>query len=329
MLRTTTARVLRSTPHPRLPLIFASVPRSLTSLTRVSSTAPSSSDSPNATNTISESEIAHFSSLSAHWWDPTGEFGLLHRMNPSRIEFMNDSLLDVELLPKSKWLRGKQVLDVGCGGGIFAESIARLGATTLAIDASPSNISVAQTHASLDPSLNLVNSQTPRPDSLTSSSSSTTTRTTTIGSLEYRHCAAEDLVREGKQFDVVCAMEVIEHVEDPRGFLDCLLKLTKPGGHLLLSTISRTPLAKLLTITLAENVLRLVTPRTHTYSKYLKPSELREYFEGEKGWKGMKQRGCLYDPFAGKWRLLGEGEYAGMGEMCNYFAGIRKPLDEK
>lgn len=225
----------------------------------------------------------------------------------------------------------------------FAQSIARLGANTLAIDASPSNVSVAQTHATLDPSLNLINSQIPRPSSLSSLSTPPTR-----GSLEYRHCAAEDLEQEGKQFDVVCAMEVIEHVEDPRGFLECLMNLTKvtslpssslsshrsltnlpsffqPGGHLLLSTISRTPLAKFLTITMAESVLRLVTPKTHTYHKYLKPCELQEFFE-EKGWWGMETRGCIYDPIKGGWRLLGMGEYAGMGEMVNYFAGVRKPL---
>lgn len=175
------------------------------------------------------------------------------------------------------------------------------------------------------------------------------------GSLEYRHCAAEDLVTEGQQFDVVCAMEVIEHVEDPRGFLECLMRLTKvsnslslslcassgpscipdrvvqfsqPGGHLLISTISRTLVAKFLTITMAEHVLRLVTPGTHTYSKYLRPEEVRDFFEREHGWHdcGFEQRGCVYDPFAGKWRLLGEGEFGGFGELANYFAGIRKPL---
>ncbi|GAA5848856.1 hypothetical protein JCM3766R1_003341 [Sporobolomyces carnicolor] len=280
------------------------------------------------TNTISDSEIAHFSALSAHWWDPTGEFGLLHRMNPSRIEFMRDSLVKVRELPNTNWLRGKRVLDVGCGGGIFAESIARLGAQTLAIDASSANILTAQTHASLDPKLNLVNSPIPRPSHLDVVATESAPTRVAAGSLEYRHCAAEDLVTEGQQFDVVCAMEVIEHVEDPRGFLECLMRLTKPGGHLLISTISRTLVAKFLTITMAEHVLRLVTPGTHTYSKYLRPEEVRDFFEREHGWHdcGFEQRGCVYDPFAGKWRLLGEGEFGGFGELANYFAGIRKPL---
>ncbi|GAA5959007.1 hypothetical protein JCM8115_000722 [Rhodotorula mucilaginosa] len=287
----------------------------------VSSTRPALADGPRPTNTISSDEIAHFSRLSAHWWDPTGEFGLLHRMNPARIEFLKGELLRVEELGGPRWLEGKDVLDVGCGGGIFAESLARLGANTLAIDASGSNVTTAQAHAALDPSLRVVNSPFPSP---TSSASSAPPRSNT---LEYRHTAAEKLVEEGKTFDVVCAMEVIEHVEDPRGFLECLMQLTKPGGHLLLSTISRTPLARLLTITLAEDVLRLVTPGTHTYHKYLKPSELRDFFVTEKHWTEFETRGCPYDPIAGKWRLLEVGQLGGAGELVNYFAGVRRPLE--
>jgi len=205
------------------------------------SPSPTSPDASSSTNTISQAEIDHFSALAANWWDPTGEFGLLHRMNPARIDFLRDELLRVEELDGARWLQGRQVLDVGCGGGIFAEvrpllarprspcrqadhlpslqSLARLGADTTAIDAAGQNITMAQTHAALDPSLHVLNSPIPSRSSRSASSSRNT--------LEYRHCAAEDLVREGKQFDVVCAMEVVEHVEDPRGFLECLMQLTK------------------------------------------------------------------------------------------------------
>lgn len=99
----------------------------------------------------------------------------------------------------------------------------------------------------------------------------------------------------------------------------------QPGGLLLVSTISRTPLAQLLTITLAENVLRLVTPGTHTYSKYVKPDELQSFFD-DKGWYGMERRGCIYDPIKAGWRLLGMGDLGGLGEQVNYFAGVQKPL---
>ncbi|GAA5978223.1 hypothetical protein JCM11641_001140 [Rhodosporidiobolus odoratus] len=308
-LRTTPTRRIASA---RFPPFFPSAPLSTSSQTL---STPAS-----GTNTISDSEIAFFSSLSAEWWNPKGEFGLLHRMNPARIQCLRDELLKERELPTARWLEGKDVLDVGCGGGIFAESLARLGATTLAIDASASNVTVAQTHAALDPSLHVFNSPIPArfsPSSPSGNASST---------LEYRHCAAEDLVKERRQFDVVCAMEVVEHVEDPRGFLDCLGELLKPGGLLLLSTISRTPLAKLLTITLAEDVMRLVSPGTHTYHKYIKPSELVDFFD-QKGWQETEVRGCPYDPIAGKWRLLETEQYGGAGSLVNYFAAVRKPLE--
>ncbi|KAL8293277.1 hypothetical protein RQP46_000971 [Phenoliferia psychrophenolica] len=296
-------------------------------LRRPLSTAAAASSSPHApppaagtgTNTISASEIAHFSSLAAHWWDPTGEFALLHRMNPARVQFVRDSILRTEELGGgARWLEGRSVLDVGCGGGIFAEALSRLGASTLAIDASPVNIRVAQSHAALDPSF-----VSPSPSPSSSLSPSLPPRRS--NSLEYRHTAAENLVKEGQQFDVVCSMEVLEHVEDAHGFLDCLSDLTKPGGLLLLSTINRTPLSHLLSITMAEDILRLVTPGTHTYSKFVKPEELQTYFDA-KGWYSMERRGCPYDPIKGGWRLMGQGDLGGLGEMGNYFAGVRKPL---
>ncbi|GAA5910784.1 hypothetical protein JCM6882_002077 [Rhodosporidiobolus microsporus] len=329
MLRTSATRALNASrtvrpariARPALLASFSSSPSSShSSSSPLSSASNGSANTSSGTNTISAEEIAFFSSLSAEWWNPKGEFGLLHRMNPARVQCLRDELLKERELPSARWLEGKSVLDVGCGGGIFAESLARLGANTLAIDASASNITVAQTHASLDPSLRVLNSAIPSPFASSPLPSSTTQNT-----LEYRHCAAEDLVKEGKQFDVVCAMEVIEHVEDPRGFLDCLGDLLKPGGVLLLSTMSRTPLAKLLTITLAESVFRLVSPGTHTYHKYIKPAELSAFFE-EKGWGEVEVRGCPYDPLGGKWRLLHPGQLGGVGELVNYFAAVRKPV---
>lgn len=123
-------------------------------------------------------------------------------MNPSRIKFLKESLLLAAELPPlpGKWLSGKSILDVGSGGGIFSESLARLGGKVLGVDAAGINVKVATEHAKRDRMLR---------------------------GLEYRHCAAEDLVKEGRKFDVVCAMEVLEHVEDPRGFLQCLMDLTE------------------------------------------------------------------------------------------------------
>lgn len=161
--------------------------------------------------------------------------------------------------------------------------------------------------------------------------------------LEYRHTSAEALRDAGEKFDVVCSMEVLEHVDQPGPFLQCLGDMVRPGGHLVLSTISRTPLAQLLTLTLAEDVLRLVTPGTHTYSKFVRPEELRRYVHEEMGgfdvWERPSDaadirvgevgetRGIIYDPLGGRWRLTpgAEGTFIKtLGEGVNYMFHARK-----
>lgn len=268
---------------------------------------------------------------------------------------------------------------------VRAQSLARLGASTLGIDATPSNIPLAQTHQLLDAFLT-----SPPPASHPD-----------FPRLEYRHQTAEDLLQnDGGEaaFDVVCAMEVLEHVDDPKGFLLDLTKLVKvsgdfvhygnrsfllygkrsrvvlvdplcrlvspiprspsprrvsveplshhysswscpsqPGGHLVLSTISRTPLAHLLTITFAETLLRLVSPGTHTSSKFVKPSELDAFFDsigwndsgiaGYNGASGVREsRGIIYVPWKGKWELVGRnvGE---AGKAVNFLYYVRRPKD--
>ncbi|KAL1747633.1 S-adenosyl-L-methionine-dependent methyltransferase [Schizophyllum fasciatum] len=276
---------------------------------------------------VNPAEIAFFSKLSSQWWDETGEFGFLHRMNPLRVQFIRDKLHEVALDQKVEDFRGAsgegpspeaalrdlKVLDVGCGGGLLSESLARLGAKTLAIDASHSNIQIASLHASSDPSL--------------------------ARNLEYRHSAAEALVEEGNQFDVVCSMEVLEHVDHPAAFLDTCSRLVKPNGHLFLSTIARTPLAYFLTIFMAESVLGKVSQGTHTYSKYINPSELMAHFQEvspqwiKKGWVGSslpmrmqaETRGMIYNPLSGRWSLAPRGMWA--SEDCNYVFWVRKPAD--
>ncbi|KAG6909019.1 hypothetical protein DXG01_002405 [Tephrocybe rancida] len=209
--------------------------------------------------TANASEIAHFSRLSSQWWDERGEFSFLHKMNPVRVQFIREKLVEVSLrehegeeVQVPKGLRGLNILDVGCGGGLLSESLARLGANTLGIDASESNIKIAQLHAANDPKLER---------------------------LSYLNAPAETLVESSKRYDVVCSLEVLEHVDNPATFLSTCAELVKPGGHLFLSTISRTPLAYLLTIFLAEDVLRKVSRGTHTYSKFIKPTELVAFFQ--------------------------------------------------
>lgn len=213
------------------------------------------------------------------------------------------------------------------------QTLARLGGDVVAIDASAHNIAIARTHASCDPLLPFVDEHGAGPS----------TPASIPGRLEYRHTSAEALHAAGEKFDVVCSMEVLEHVDQPGEFLKCLGDMVKPGGHLAMSTISRTPLAQLLTITMAEDILRFVTPGTHHYHKYVRPEELRRFVAKEMGghavWEANEDasdirvgevgetRGIIYDPLGGRWRLWPgvEGTWAkGMGELCNYMYHAKK-----
>ncbi|KAJ8586755.1 ubiquinone biosynthesis O-methyltransferase [Rhizopogon salebrosus TDB-379] len=299
--------------------------------------------------TVNAAEIAHFSRLSSSWWDERGELAMLHRMNPVRMRYIREKLLESasedqgedarrEMESRREVLTGMDVLDVGCGGGLLSESLARLGAHTLGIDASESNIGIASTHAAIDPQL--------------SSSGK---------SLEYRHTCAEQLVKEPKLFDVVCSMEVIEHVDNPSAFLSACAQLVKPGGHLFLSTIARTPLSYFLTIVAAEHILREVAVGTHTFSKYIDPSELISFFQNyrpspsspstptnlgdidsgvpPRPWitrtyaHGLptrleaEVRGIVYIPWTGEWKLMPRSSTPWGAAQCNYLFWVRRPMD--
>ncbi|KAG5636910.1 hypothetical protein H0H81_006445 [Sphagnurus paluster] len=284
--------------------------------------------------TVNAAEIAHFSRLSSQWWDEQGEFAFLHKMNPVRVQFIREKLLEVareehegEDALSSKGLHGLDVLDVGCGGGLLSESLARLGANTLGIDASESNVKIAKLHASADPKLER---------------------------LSYVNTAAESLLESPKRYDVVCSMEVLEHVDNPASFLSTCAELVKPGGHLFLSTISRSPLAYFLTIFLAEDLLRKVSRGTHTYSKFIKPTELVAFFQKHhssasadpqylehatlsRPWispqassvspprKEAEVRGLIYHPLQSKWLLAPRDAWGATD--CNYIFWTRKPSE--
>ncbi|KAG8908639.1 Hexaprenyldihydroxybenzoate methyltransferase, mitochondrial [Tulasnella sp. 403] len=292
-----------------------------------------------AFSSANPSEIAFFSKLSQQWWNESGEFAQLHAMNPVRVKYIRDKLVhslrdDANTVEEgeaairakgTKVLSGLDVLDVGCGGGLLCESLARLGARTLGIDASASNVAIASLHASQDPRL--------------SSSSPSTATDSPI--LRYLHTTSEELLASKEassppQFDVVCSMEVLEHVDHPAQFLRTCAELVKPGGHIFLSTISRTPLARFLTITMAEDVLRMVSRGTHSYDKFIKPSELVAFFRKDLSWissvgEGVSNlpysqaelRGMMYLPWAGEWILTPRG--APLELDCNYLFWARKP----
>ncbi len=198
------------------------------------------------TKTVEPAEIAHFAKDSSSWWDPEGPFRPLHWMTPVRMEFIRDQVtahfgLGVSLSP----LKGLTAVDIGCGGGLACEPIARMGAKTTGVDADGNAIAVARAHAA-EQGLDIT----------------------------YIHGAAEDLVDQKKTYDVVLALEVIEHVSDPDAFISLCSNLLKPGGLLIISTLNRTWKSYALAIVVSEHIVHWTPKGTHDWNKFIKPSEL-------------------------------------------------------
>ena len=202
-------------------------------------------------------EIQKFSELAHRWWDPTSEFRPLHEINPLRLEWINARVP----------LVGKQVCDVGCGGGILAESIAKKGATVTGIDLSEKALKVADLH-SLESGIKV----------------------------RYELISAEELAaREAGQYDVVTCMEMLEHVPDPAAIVQACAKLVKPGGHIFFSTLNRNPKSYLFAIIGAEYVLGLLPRGTHDYAKFITPAELSG-FARTAGLEVEALKGMTYNP---------------------------------
>ncbi len=202
-------------------------------------------------------EIQKFSELAHRWWDPTSEFRPLHEINPLRLEWINARVP----------LAGKQVCDVGCGGGILAESIARKGATVTGIDLSEKALKVADLH-SLESGIKV----------------------------RYELISAEELAaREAEQYDVVTCMEMLEHVPDPAAIVKACAKLVKPGGHIFFSTLNRNPKSYLFAIIGAEYILGLLPRGTHDYAKFITPAELSS-FTRTAGLEVQALKGMTYNP---------------------------------
>ncbi len=216
---------------------------------------------------IVSSEAAHFGAMAGDWWDPDGASAMLHKLNPVRLAYIRDMIdqhfhLDEHAL---KPLAGKRALDVGCGAGLLAEPLARLGAEVTAVDAAPELIAAAQAHAAGQGL-----------------------------SIDYRAVGVEDL---GGAFDLVTALEVIEHVADPQAFVRSLVARLASGGLLILSTPNRTAWSKLLTITLAEGAGRI--PRgTHDYEKFIDPDAMRGLL-AKAGMEVIDVEGIAFSPTRG------------------------------
>ena len=228
---------------------------------------------------VDAAEVAKFSELAHRWWDQESEFKPLHQINPLRLSWIQETVS----------LAGKRVLDVGCGGGILSDAMARAGANVLGIDMSAKALGVAQLHA-------------------------LEVQTQGIG---FREITAEDLADEQPgQFDVVTCMEMLEHVPDPASVVQACAKLVKPGGHVFFSTINRNPKAFMLAIVGAEYVLGMLPKGTHEFAKFIKPSELAGFCR-QADLVVERMRGLEHNPLSGRYWLSAD-------TSVNYMVSTRK-----
>jgi 2-polyprenyl-6-hydroxyphenyl methylase/3-demethylubiquinone-9 3-methyltransferase len=229
---------------------------------------------PSAT-TINDDEVAKFQAMAAEWWDPNGKFKPLHMMNPIRLDYIVSqiALENDRNIKTPKPFAGLRILDIGCGGGLLSEPMARLGADVVGADAAAGNIPVAQAHA-----------------------------TQSGLTIDYRHTAAEDLVSQDEKFDVILNMEVVEHVSDPSAFISACQQLLNPGGMMICSTINRNPKSYLAAIIGAEHIMKWLPKGTHDWSKFITPDELFKLIEGA-GLTPVDKRGFVFNPITWNWSL--------------------------
>ena len=232
-----------------------------------------------ATANLDPEEVGRFERLAARWWDPEGDFRPLHDINPVRLEFIDERAA----------LRGRTVLDVGCGGGLLAEAMEHRGARVTGIDAGETAIEIARRHAA-----------------------------DCGAGVRYERITAEELAaREAGAFDVVTCLELLEHVPDPASLVAACTALARPGGHVFFSTISRTPRAWMYAVVGAEHVLGLLPRGTHDYGRFLRPSELDRAARAT-GLELAETAGMRYHPVTGRCRLGGAPD-------VNYLAWYRRP----
>ncbi len=242
-------------------------------------------------SSVDAAEVERFSALAADWWDARGPMAALHKFNPVRLAYIRDQAArhfgrDAKTLDS---LKGLRLLDIGCGGGILSEPLARLGAQVVGADPSEENIAVARAHAG--------------ESELT---------------VDYRNTTAEDLAAAGERFDVVLAMEVVEHVTDVSSFVATCASMVKPGGLMIAATLNRTLKSFALAIVGAEYVLRWLPRGTHQWDKFVTPEELESAIE-KAGLAVTGERGVVYNPFADRWQLSSDTDvnYMLVAERAN------------
>ncbi len=232
---------------------------------------------------VDAGELARFDAVASRWWDPEGEFGALHRINPLRLRYVAEKAS----------LQGASVIDIGCGGGLFAEAMAREGAAVTGIDMAEAGLKVAKLHlaeSGLD--------------------------------IDYQKSTAEDFATtHAGQFDVVTCLEMLEHVPAPESVIGAAAELVKPGGNLVFSTINRTAKAFALAIVGAEYILNWVPRGTHEYQKFLRPAELDAAARAN-GLVLQSLAGLEYDPLSDKFSLSGNVD-------VNYFAHYKRPATDQ
>ncbi len=228
-----------------------------------------------AASTIDEGEVAKFQAMAEEWWDPGGKFKPLHMMNPCRLDYITRQIaaeFDRDLKGAAPF-KGLRILDIGCGGGLLSEPMARLGADVIGADAAERNIPVAQLHAEQSGL-----------------------------EIDYRHTTAEALAEANEQFDAVLNMEVVEHVSDPLAYLTACRQLLKPGGLHICSTLNRNPKSYVAAIIGAEHVMRWLPKGTHDWSKFITPDELYDLLR-QAGLEPVDRKGFVFNPISWKWSI--------------------------
>ena len=243
------------------------------------------------TGTIDPAEVAKFEAMAAEWWNPNGKFKPLHMLNPCRLDYITSQIaaeFDRDLRAPRPFA-GLRILDIGCGGGLLSEPMARLGAEVIGADAAARNIPVARIHAEQSGL-----------------------------EIDYRHCSAEDLVTQGERFDVVLNMEVVEHVADPLAYLTACHDLLKPGGLMICSTLNRNAKSFAMAIVGAEWVMRWLPKGTHDWSKFITPDELYDLLR-KSGLETLDRKGMVFNPVRWSWSL------SARDLSVNYVTASRRP----